>query len=398
MRYVIVALLVSGLAFGQAPTSRAKAAGGERKPVTIDESGSEGDEGSDDEGGGPPEGSMTVAPGAGTPEKAGAGTQHTVEKGDTLWDLSQKYLGSPWYWPKVWSYNPEIANPHWIYPGNVVRFFGSGEETPTQVELGNAPDVSPGERIDEDAVQVGGKLAFEPKGTLTYRVAGFVTPKEIEEAGRISGSFSQAQYLTSNDGAYLTFKNKGTAKIGDRYVIFRPSQEVDHPKTGNRVGYLTQLTGVARVLRTDGPMITVKITDAFDIIERGDLVAPFSEALAKRVAVKPNDKKLDGTIVAQLGFGTYQTVIVDKGSDQGVQPGNVFTVVRQQDGLEFQVMNDPAFRDEAYPEEEVGHCIAWEVKTGATSCLVVNALREFAVGDMVQMKPAGSSSSPSASR
>jgi nucleoid-associated protein YgaU len=46
------------------------------------------------------------------------GEVHTVVKGDTLWDLSQNYLGSPWYWPKVWSYNPEIANPHWIYPGN----------------------------------------------------------------------------------------------------------------------------------------------------------------------------------------------------------------------------------------------------------------------------------------
>src|SRR5215471_14225181 len=57
---------------------------------------------------------------------ASPGQVHTVVRGDTLWDLSQHYLGTPWYWPKVWSYNPEIANPHWIYPGNQVRFFGSG--------------------------------------------------------------------------------------------------------------------------------------------------------------------------------------------------------------------------------------------------------------------------------
>ncbi|HET9036384.1 MAG TPA: LysM peptidoglycan-binding domain-containing protein, partial [Myxococcaceae bacterium] len=63
---------------------------------------------------------------------------HTVEKGDTLWDLSSKYLGSPWYWPKVWSYNPQIANPHWIYPGNQVRFYpgnGGAQETPTRAEV-----------------------------------------------------------------------------------------------------------------------------------------------------------------------------------------------------------------------------------------------------------------------
>jgi hypothetical protein len=396
MRYVIVAFLVSGLAFGQAPTDRAKAAGGQRKPVTIpaEDYSAEGDE--DDSGGGPPEGSMTVQPGQQS-EKAGPGTQHTVERGDTLWDLSQKYLGSPWYWPKVWSYNPEIANPHWIYPGNVVRFFGSGEETPTQVELGNAPDVSPGERLDEDAVQVSGKMGYEPKGTLNYRVAGFVTPKEIEEAGTIAGSFHNSDYLSTFNTAYLQFKNKGAAKIGDRFVIFKPAERVDHPLNGNTVGYLTQLTGIARVVRTDGPMVTVQITDTFDIIERGDLVAPYSESLLKRVAVKLNDKKLDGTLVAQLGFGTYHTVIIDRGSDQGVQPGNVFTVLRQQDGIQFQVANDPAFRDESYPVEEIGHCIAWEVKSGATSCVVVNALRELAVGDWVQMRPAGGGS-PTASR
>src|ERR1035437_9153443 len=78
-----------------------------------------------------PEGSATIAPEkpvkgtrpANTGQASAPGTQHRVEKGDTLWDLSQKFLGSPWYWPKVWSYNPEIANPHWIYPGNEVRFF-----------------------------------------------------------------------------------------------------------------------------------------------------------------------------------------------------------------------------------------------------------------------------------
>lgn len=387
MRYLIIALLASGLAFAQGKASAKKAgapAGGKNLPAEGEGEG--GDEAEEDSGGGPPEGSMTAAPPG---EKAGAGTQHTVEKGDTLWDLSQKYLGSPWYWPKVWSYNPEIANPHWIYPGNVVRFFGTGEESPTQVELGNAPDVIPGERIDEDTVQVAGKLGYEPKGTLNFRVAGFVTKKEIEEAGHISGSFAGARYLSSNTQAYLEFKSKGTVKIGDRLVIFKPGEEVAHPKSGGTVGYLTQLTGVLRITRTDGPMVTAMITDSYDVIERGDLVAPYSEALAKRVAVRPNDKKLDGTIVAQLGIGTYQTIIIDQGSDQGVQPGNVFTVVRWQDGLQHEVANNPEFKDDRYPDEEVGHCIAWEVKASATSCVVVNALRELAVGDFVQMRLAG---------
>ncbi len=82
-----------------------------------------------------------------TTQDAAPSEVHSVVKGDTLWDLSQRYLGSPWYWPKVWSFNPEIANPHWIYPGNQVRFYRSGDEGPSRVEVatpvGIVPTVAP---------------------------------------------------------------------------------------------------------------------------------------------------------------------------------------------------------------------------------------------------------------
>ena len=57
----------------------------------------------------------TIKPVPGTPD------EYTIQKGDTLWDLSQKFLSNPWYWPKIWSLNPSIENPHWIYPGNKLR-------------------------------------------------------------------------------------------------------------------------------------------------------------------------------------------------------------------------------------------------------------------------------------
>src|SRR5512145_1126043 len=59
---------------------------------------------------------------------------YTVRPGDTLWDLSGRFLNNPWYWPKVWSYNPDITNPHWIDPGQLLRFYPSAEEAPVRVE------------------------------------------------------------------------------------------------------------------------------------------------------------------------------------------------------------------------------------------------------------------------
>src|SRR5215813_5694771 len=123
------------------------------------------------------------------------GQVHSVVRGDTLWDLSQTYLGSPWYWPKVWSYNPEIANPHWIYPGNRVRFFPSGEEVPARVEVASAPTEMPEdvdapalmEGGDEGRVELAGQIGYQPRndGGAQMRLQGFATSREIEAAGRI---------------------------------------------------------------------------------------------------------------------------------------------------------------------------------------------------------------------
>ena len=74
---------------------------------------------------------------------------YIILKGDTLWDLSGRFLNNPWYWPKVWSYNPEITNPHWIYPGNAVRFFPGTEEAPARIEPVPAP-VAEGAEPEEE--------------------------------------------------------------------------------------------------------------------------------------------------------------------------------------------------------------------------------------------------------
>src|SRR6266542_3358013 len=76
---------------------------------------------------------------AGADDGRGAGAvpppdTYTVKPGDTLWDLSGRFLNNPWYWPKIWSYNPWITNQHWIYPGNLLKFFPGEAEAPTRVE------------------------------------------------------------------------------------------------------------------------------------------------------------------------------------------------------------------------------------------------------------------------
>src|SRR5258708_7843855 len=69
---------------------------------------------------------------------------YVIQKGDTLWDLSQKFLSNPWYWPRIWSLNPSIENPHWIYPGNKLKVTPGQGGAPAQVEVqGGQPEAPP---------------------------------------------------------------------------------------------------------------------------------------------------------------------------------------------------------------------------------------------------------------
>jgi hypothetical protein len=342
-----------------------------------------------------PQGARTSAP----------GEVHTVVPGDTLWDVSQRYLGNAWYWPKVWSYNPEIANPHWIYPGNLVRLFPAGEEAPSQVEAGAAPTgvattelpssgdfeaPSAFEASDEGQVTVSGKIGFVPKQGRRVVHAGFVTSRELDEAGRIDSSFSEALMLSYPDTVYVRFKNRGGAKLGDRYVIFRTEEEIHHPNTGAKVGFLTKFLGVLRVTRVSDKLVTAQVQETWDEVTRGDLVGPYGEQLAETVAPRPNEREVKATVVTALVpsltlLGEHHELVLDKGRADGVQQGNTFAIVRQQD-LGGNFMNPAKGQDPELPLEDVAVCLAVDVKERTTNCLLTRSIREVVPGDRALMR------------
>lgn len=352
------------------------------------------------------EGDQVAVPPAAGGREAAPGEVHTVAKGDTLWDLSQRFLGSPWYWPKVWSYNPEIANPHWIYPGNLVRFFPSGEEVPSRVEVGTGPAPEPVDdgmespqeipaELVQDDVQVVGRIGYVAPKSRRIVHEGFVTPRELEESGVIASSFSEPTMLSFPDKVYVKFKNRTEAKVGDRYVIYRTQNEVRHPTKGGRYGYVTRFLGVMRIVAVGEKVATGQIGETWDEVNRGDLVGPFGERLAENVAARPNERELDGrligTLVPELSLvGEHHFVIIDKGSAEGVQPGNTFTVVRQGDALQSNFEEPWRDQDKRLPVEDIGRCMAVDVKEKASTCLVTRSLRELVVGDRVLMRVEGS--------
>lgn len=387
------------------PAVWAQNADDQQEPETGDET--EGSEVVDEQQPAQP-GSFKVPPGTGGRESA-PGEVHTVEKGDTLWDLSQRYLGSPWYWPKVWSYNPEIANPHWIYPGNNVRFFPAGEEVPSRVEAGTGP--APTEMVaesgegpeatemlssGEDMVTVSGKIAYEPKASRTVMTQGFVTSRELDEAGRIEGASSGAEMLSFPDVAFVRFKRKADAKIGDKYVVFHTAESVKDPRTGKPVGFLTEFVGTLRVVALGDNYVKAQVMDTWDAVVRGDLVGPFGEKLVENVVPRRNEKELKGTVLTALVpyltiTAEHHFLVIDRGSSDGVQVGNTFTITREGDPTRQRVLKLlPSLSKKnaapPLPTENIALCLVTEVKERTSNCVLIQSIEEVAPGDPAVMR------------
>ncbi|MDQ3265607.1 MAG: peptidoglycan-binding protein, partial [Myxococcota bacterium] len=291
-----------------------------------------------------------------------------------------------------------------IYPGNRVRFFQDGDESPTQVETGEGPQavselegVEPGSEFvsdePDDTVQVVGKIGPTlNRDSMVVRDV-FVTPREIEEAGVIEASFSEATMLTFLDEMYVKFK-QGGGRIGDRYLIFRTEAEIQHPRKGGRVGYMTRILGTARIIRVSDRVSTMRIEQAWDEIRRGDLIGPYGEQLNDRVASRPADRKLEGFVVAAANphltmMAEYHTIVLDKGSADGVQVGHEFVVTRRgNEGGKFTNPWEVVGRND-YPWEDIGVCMAVDVKETASTCLIKRSLREIVPGDRVETRPQG---------
>jgi hypothetical protein len=361
------------------------------------------------------EGSMAPLEGTATSADEGRGQvpppdTYTVRSGDTLWDLSGRFLNNPWYWPKIWSYNPEIANPHWIYPGNVLKFYPSAEEAPTRVEpmdavaAEEAPEAvheledfsradlaGPASVDEQDAVAVSGpyKIAYVPPRTSYARHDTFVTPRELAESGAIRAAFEEKIMLSSEDRAYARFQTSTGVKAGETYVIYKTERAIYHPVTKELFGYQSSVLGAAKVVAVDDKAATVIIVQSFEPIERGALLGPWTEKLYRPVARKANRRALEGRIIATQAdvitmVGEHHVVFVDKGQADGVEEGNLLTVVRSGDLYD----RDPyaAPWDSDLPREDVANLLIIDVKERASAALVTRSLTELVIGDRIEMR------------
>ncbi|MCG8424932.1 MAG: LysM peptidoglycan-binding domain-containing protein [Proteobacteria bacterium] len=306
---------------------------------------------------------------------------HVIRRGDTLWDICWFYFNNPYEWPKIWSYNPTITNPHWIYPGDLVRLYPQGLNSVTIPEID--PEVAP-EAAD-----------IQPTPARSYNVSlrqvAFVDREKLNIAAIIVGSVEEKTLLSLGDAVYLDYRGN-PPKVGKRYTIYTESQTVTHPYNKRIVGAYVRLLGELEVVSVKkGKRARAVITDSLDVIERGARVGPLQRTFR---TVEPRRNKVDvqGTVVAMLGseqlIGQGQLIFIDKGKGDGIEVGNRMFVVRRGDALEeiMKPSSNVGKDDRRFPARAVGEIIVVQVGKNASIALVTLALRAIGVGDLVLMR------------
>jgi hypothetical protein len=234
------------------------------------------------------------------------GFYYTVQKGDTLWDLSQKFSDSAWLWPEMWRENSQIANPHRIYPGERIRLFRrQGAQKIAEQKLEQSFPAKPS--LDD---------LIHYSYTALDRV-GFIRKTMVAPHGAIFKVQETKEMISSDDIVYIRPEGDAQLVPGKRYTLYRPLDPIKDRRTNAYIGIQHLLTGV------------VEITQ---VAELEDMLMPYYRRLPK-VIIKDSPKGLQGRIIDSEEhnrlIGHNMIAFMNKGRKDGVQPGQFYNVYYQ---------------------------------------------------------------------
>jgi LysM repeat protein len=340
-----------------------------------------------------------------------APTIYTVVKGDTLWDISGKFLKQPWRWPEIWNMNrDQIKNPHWIYPGDVIKlsFDASGRPSLSIVGAGGADGttrISP--RIRSEPIT-------EAIPSIPARVIGpFLSmPLVAEEtalskAPRIIATDDNRVVVGSGNIVYAAGITEGQ---GTKFQIYRPGKALVDPNTKEVLGYEAGFLGEARVMRFGKSLnepTTLEIVRSTQEVNRGDRLTPAPDAMLPTYSPRAPEKKVNGNVIAVLGgvneSAQYSIVALNLGKREGMEIGHVLQTLRagavvatdvtqRSDGYDLRNLIPKALRknddgiplEMKLPDERNGLMVVFRVFDRVSYALVVSSKRQIVLNDPVR--------------
>ncbi len=333
--------------------------------------------------------------------------RYTVVKGDTLWDISARFLNSPWHWPKIWKINESIKNPHLIYPGDVVvlRMVDGKPELsvlrketvstaasalPSLPESAKTPEPAAAPK-DGRTVKLSPQIHSEPLEAAIptiqpNTIMPFLTrplvvgADELEQAGYITTGLDDRIALGNGSQFYARGLKEDSAEY---YQVVRQGKPIYHPETGELLAYEAVYLGNAQRLETGDPSKLVVTEVKQEIIPTDRLLeAPKKPSLPYYYPHAPKTQ-VEGRIVSALNavaeIGPYAVVGITLGAREGIEEGNVLRIMRHVGNHK-----DPVTRERyKLPDEESGLVMVFRTYEKMSYALVMTATRPVHMLDAV---------------
>jgi len=328
-------------------------------------------------------------------------SSYVVRRGDTLWGICDQYYRNPYEWPRLWSYNPDLKNPNWIYPGDELRLRAAapdeagGSSTGTE-NLSSAPATQTlGGFVD--------RRHLRTRNTIFLRDQGWIQDGSDEVWGEITGAAADKMFLSSPDEIYVRIDPGHSVHLGQELTIFRPIRAAT-------AGTIVQIQGTARIDQFSAAdrVARAQVVEALNVIERGAKVGPLARSFEVVPAVR-DTADVQAHVLASVNpnefFGQNQVVFIDKGAAAGLAPGNRLVIVRRGDAWRSTLVapiagyrvspdddkpmppmeNTPGTRkdDGTLPEETIADLRVVATRKDTSTCIVVQARKEIEIGDSV---------------
>jgi hypothetical protein len=323
------------------------------------------------------------------------GRLHVVVRGDTLWDISEAYLGTPWVWPSVWQENRDIRNPHRIYPDDriwisdgVMRVVTPEEAAALLAGSPAAPDPAPFDSGVEEGLEPprapAPTLAAEPRTqrVSTRETVGFVSAELYEGAASIVDGTSEKVMLSQGDDVYIGL-GAGDVVRGDQFTVFRERERVFDPDTGRLLGYHVDKLGWVEVQEPGAEASLGVIRKSDSEIERGDRIVPREEEPVE-IAVLPPPRDLEAKISFFAASRTMTAmsdyVYINRGTLDGVDVGSPLEVYRPS-----YVARESARETRVeVPDRVIAQLLVVEADTNSAVAFVTHTAAELELGDHVR--------------
>jgi len=334
---------------------------------------------------------------------------HVVTQGETLWALSGRYYASPWQWPKLWSYNAQIKDPHWIYPGDqiLLRHPNSLGQSATLASR-NVGGTARG-RLTRAGVK------GVSSDTVFLRDQGFIGDPEKDEWGEVAGAVEEQMLLAEGSHVYLLLEEGKSVRPGQELTIFRSVRQPENvPGARTPPGAIVRVNGTVRVDSFDPKTRVARgvITESLDVVERGAKVGPVRRNF-EVVGRRPNSKEVEARILTSFYPHVYlaqnQIIFLDRGQEDGLAAGNTLYVLRRGDtwrkslGTASKMVRDRlkmdspelvdvettplSGKEKDFPEEVVAELRVLTTEPKSSVALVLQSRRELVPGDRAVAPP-----------